>query len=64
MSDWSDATAVKVAYKIIRAQQSLLVAYRTGSAPPESALDFLMKNKQRFMAYAERPQLRTEAADV
>jgi hypothetical protein len=64
MSDWDDATAVKVAHKIIRAQQSLLVAYRTGGKPPESAIDYLMKNKQRFMVYAERPQLRTERADV
>jgi hypothetical protein len=61
-NEWDDPTAVKVAYKIIRAQQSLLVAYRTGGRPPESAIDFLTKNKGRFMAYAEKPQLRGEVA--
>lgn len=57
MPEWDDATAVKVAYRIIKAQERLLVAYRTGRTPG-AAIDYLNANKERFLAYAERSQLR------
>jgi hypothetical protein len=51
MSKWDDAKAVKVGQKIVRAQESFLIAYRVGGRPAEWAFDYLHKNQQLFLDY-------------
>ena len=53
----NDAEAVKVATRIIAAQDRLLVAYRIGTLrAPSAAIDTLMKQRPRFDAYISNEQ--------
>lgn len=49
----TDAQALVVAMKVIKAQDNLLVAYRTGGRPTEKALNTLMRDKPRLESYLE-----------
>jgi hypothetical protein len=46
-----DATALKIAHKLVKAQEKLLIAYRVGGRPPIGAIDYLEANKNGFLEY-------------
>lgn len=53
----NDVEAVKVAAKIIAAQDRLLFAYRSGSPrAPGTAIDILRKQRPRFDTYISAEQ--------
>jgi len=47
----NDSEALKVANRIIQAQEKLLMAYRIGGKTPGVAIDTLGAQKPRLMAY-------------
>lgn len=47
----NDEVALKIAHKLVQAQERLLIAYRVGGRPPFTAIDYLEANKDGFLAY-------------